>query len=169
MLVRLTVRRPILWRLLADLLIATGSGAALYSTWSLSDGAAYQHAQRAEFIRTVMVQPPAGAEESGPETVPPPEPANAAIPQRSAARDERVFGQLKIPNVILTSWFVKGWTNKRYGAPSGVWCRLQNQANRGTLCCWGIGTRFSALCATCGAGILPRFEPQRVFFAIKLM
>lgn len=89
MVIRLTAPRPLLWSILADLLIAIGLGAVLYAAWFLVDGAVYQRAQKAEFVRPMV------AEVAPPKVV---EPAEPASPLEA---DSGLIGELKIANVDL--------------------------------------------------------------------
>ena len=91
MFVHLTMPRRI-WSVSANLLIVAGLGAALFSTWSLMEGALYQEARKAVFLRPIAVTPPVTKL-----------PGTVEL-WRSAALSEKetgVFGELTIPNVDL--------------------------------------------------------------------
>ncbi len=79
-------------RISANLLIVTGLGAGLYSAWSLMDGAAYQQAQRAVFLRPVEAARPLA---DAPQTVD--LWASAALTEQ----DSGILGELKIASVDL--------------------------------------------------------------------
>ena len=134
MLVRLTARRPTFWSLLANLLMATGLGAVLYSVWFLLDGAVYQSSQRAEFLRAVAVEAPA--------VIGPFEPVSAAIPRRASRRDVRVFAQLKIPSVDLDVMVREGLDEQTLRRAAGHLASSAKPGERGNVVLLGHRDTF---------------------------
>ena len=126
MFLRFTTARSTLWSLLANLLVATGLGALLYSTWFLLDGIVYQHEQKAQFVRSVTVDPRARIEAARLEEAPPAAEEVVTPPEY----DSSVLGELKIPNLDLDVMVGEGLDKQTLRRAAG---HLESSAKPGEL------------------------------------